>query len=54
MTNELFFVFLGLLRFETDGAGEPDGPRPFDYLIEITPPFAYVPSPGSNLLVLAA
>jgi hypothetical protein len=45
-------VFSGPLTFETDGSGgPPNGPRPFDYLIQFDAPFVYIPSPGNNLLV---
>ena len=43
-------VYSGPITWETDGAGgPPDGPRPFDYLIEFQTPFVYDPNQG-NLL----
>ena len=44
-------VYSGVIILATNGAGEPNGPRPFDYLIKFQEPFPYDPSPGNNLLV---
>ena len=43
-------VYSGPITLATDGAGAPNGPRAFDYLIEFQEPFVYDPNQG-NLLV---
>ena len=43
-------VYSGPITFTTPGSGDPEGPRPFDYLIEFQTPFHYDPAEG-NLLV---
>jgi hypothetical protein len=43
-------VLTDVLQMSTEAAGPPEGPRPFDYVIEFTTPFFYDPADG-NLLV---
>ena len=42
-------VYSGPFTFRTDGSGPDEGPRPFDYVVELETPFYYDPSLG-NLL----
>ena len=43
-------VYSGAIQFVTDGVGPPDGPLPFDYLINFQTPFVYDPDQGNLLL----
>jgi hypothetical protein len=43
-------VFDGTLVLDTAATGPPEGPRAFDYTIELTQPFFYDPSEGNFLI----
>ena len=44
-------MYSGPIRWETDGAGPPEGPRGFDYVVDFQDAFPYDPSGGRSLLV---